>query len=397
MPTDDSGDIRALAEACRADLPALTDKLITAVFTDNPEWNDYTSVPRAELRDACGRYLARILDRLSTAAPVPEPDAVAAAIGEHRAAQGVPLEAMLRTFRLGGRIVWEALLDCAETVAVTPREIRAAGTAMWTVIDGLSSALSTAYRNTELDMVRRDERRKHALIEDLLAGRAHDATFAARTGRELNIPLHTAYLVIVAAPLPDGRAALSDPETALRAVGIRSIWHSRADTVIGLVSLADRDADTVLHHLRPLTRGRAAASPAVPGLADVDSAHTLARVALDTVPAGTVGLVSLNDRYPEALLLRSPDLADLLVARVLGPVLALPARDRDALIATLSEWLAHNCSAANAAVRLHCHRNTVLNRLQRISTLLDRPLEGQRTYLELSLALTALESARGAA
>ena len=47
-------------------------------------------------------------------------------------------------------------------------------------------------------------------------------------------------------------------------------------------------------------------------------------------------------------------------------------------------------SAANAAPRLHCHRNTVINRLQRLSALLGRPLEGQRSTLELSLALAAL-------
>ncbi|WP_245661730.1 PucR family transcriptional regulator [Nocardia salmonicida] len=392
MRGNDNGDVRALAEVCRADVPALTEQLITAVFTDNPDWTNYTSVPRAELRDACARYLSRILDRLSAAAPDHQPDEVAAAIGETRAAQGVPLEAILRTFQLGGRIMWEALLDHAETVAVTPREIRAAGTAMWTVVDGLSSALSTAYR--AVDLVSREERRKYALIEDLLAGGAHDATFAARAGRELNIPLHTGYLVIVAEPLRDGRASMSGPETALAALGIRSVWHSRADTTIGLVSLADRDADAVLNYLRPLTRGRAAASPVVHGLTDVDSAHALARVALGTLSTHAVGLVSLSDRYPEALLFRSPDLAELLVAQVLGPILLLPTRERDALIRTLSEWLAHNCSASNAALRLHCHRNTVINRLQRISTLLDRPLEGQRTYVELSLALTSLELSR---
>ncbi|WP_220136120.1 hypothetical protein, partial [Nocardia gipuzkoensis] len=37
------------------------------------------------------------------------------------------------------------------------------------------------------------------------------------------------------------------------------------------------------------------------------------------------GLVSLEDRYPEALLLRSPDLTELMIARTLGPVLELSA------------------------------------------------------------------------
>ncbi|WP_036567401.1 CdaR family transcriptional regulator [Nocardia sp. BMG51109] len=378
---------RRLADACRTDIPVLTRRLISAIFTDNPEWTDYTSVPRADLRDGCKRYLTRILDLLAGAAGDPERDDVAASIGRRRADQGVPMEAMLRTFRLGGGIVWEALLDQAEDAG--PQEIREAGTAMWTVIDGLSSALVTSYRNTELERVRSDERRRHALIEDLLAGRAHDAVFAARAARELNLPTTGAYLVVAARG--DGRPLRAGAETTLSAWGIHSVWHDRVDTTIGLVSLEHRDGAAVMNQLRPLIRGRAGASPAVPGLAHVDSAHALALVALETLPGDATGLVSLDDRYPEALLVRSPDLTDLLSQHTLGPVLELPVKERDVLLDTLAAWLAENCSAANAAPLLHCHRNTVINRLQRISTLLGRPLEGQRSYVELSLALAALE------
>lgn len=370
----------------------MTRRLMAAIFTDNPEWTDYTSVPRADLRDGCRRYLTRILDLLGGDSSDPEHDDVAAAIGKHRAEQGVPMEAMLRTFRLGGGIVWEALLDRAELAdpgnGVGPQEIREAGTAMWSVIDGLSSALVTSYRNTELEQVRRDERRRHALIEDLLAGRAHDAAFAARAARELNLPAQGAYLVVAARG--EGRPLHAGVETALAASGIRSVWHDRVDTTIGLVALEHRAAEVVLQQLRPQVRGRAGASPAVPGLAQVDSAHALALIALQTVAADATGLVSLDERYPEALLVRSPDLTDLLLTHVLGPILELPDREREVLLRTLSVWLAQDCSAANAAPRLHCHRNTVINRLARISALLGRSLDGPRTHLEFSLALAAL-------
>ncbi|MBY8858498.1 helix-turn-helix domain-containing protein [Nocardia sp. CA2R105] len=377
---------RTLAQACRADVPAMTRRLLAAIFTDNPEWTDYTSVPRADLREGCRRYLTRILDLLGGASGDPETDDVAAAIGRHRAEQGVPMEAMLRTFRLGGGIVWETLLDKAGSVG--PQEIRESGTAMWAVVDGLSSALVTSYRNTELEQVRRDERRRHALIEDLLSGRAHDAAFAARAARELNLPTQGAYLVVAARGA--GRPLRAGTETALSASGIRSVWHDRVDTTIGIVSLEHRTDEAVLQQLRPQVRGRAGASPAVPGLAQVDSAHALALIALQTLPGGATGLVSLEQRYPEALLVRSPDLTDLLLTHTLGPVLELPDKERDILLRTLSIWLAENRSAANAAPRLHCHRNTVINRLQRISGLLGRPLEDQRAALELSLALAAL-------
>ncbi|GAB2662727.1 helix-turn-helix domain-containing protein [Nocardia goodfellowii] len=377
-----------LAAALRSEIPELTQRLMAAVFTDNPEWTDYSAVTRADLREGCQRFLTRVVDLLSGKGAGAERDDVAASIGASRAEQGVPLEAMLRTFRLGGRIVWEALLDKAEDAP--PGDFREAGTTMWAVIDGMSSALVTSYRNTELDRVRRDERRRHGLIEDMLAGRAHDALFAARAARELNLPVHGGYVVLVARgaahPMPTGS------ETVLAAMGIRSAWHDRADSTVGLVALEHRKAEPALQLLRPRVRGRAAVSPVVSGLAELDTAHKLALLALDTVPENAVGvLVSLDECYPEALLLRSTDLTQLLVTHALGPVLALPVKERDVLLRTLSVWLGENCSAANAAPRLHCHRNTVINRLQRISTLLGRPLEGQRSYLELSLALAALE------
>lgn len=60
------------------------------------------------------------------------------------------------------------------------------------------------------------------------------------------------------------------------------------------------------------------------------------------------------------------------------------------LLDTLTAWLEENCSTANAAVRLHCHRNTVLNRLHRITTLIGQPLHGRTAYVSLSLALSTL-------
>ncbi|MFE7718161.1 PucR family transcriptional regulator [Nocardia rhizosphaerihabitans] len=379
--------MKRLVAACRTEIPVLTRQLIAAIFTDIPEWTDYSPVSPEDLHNACCRYLTRVLDLVADDVTSPDRDDVAAAIGRSRAAQGVPLEVMLRTFRLGGQIVWEALLDKAGELK--PGEVRKIGVATWSAIDGMSSALVTSYRSTELEQVRRDERRRHGLIEDLLAGSARDATFAARAARELNLPTHGGYLVI--AVRGDRPNVEIGTEAALAALGIRSVWHDRVDTMVGLVSLEQRDCSAVLDQVRNRVRGRSAASPVVQGLAHIDSGYALAMLGVETLPAASRGLVSLEERYPEALLLRSPDLTALMVARTLGPVLELPAKEHEILLSTLAIWLEENCSAANAAPRLHCHRNTVINRLQRISSLLGRRLEGQRSYLELSLALAALE------
>ncbi|MEV6326043.1 helix-turn-helix domain-containing protein [Nocardia sp. NPDC051787] len=378
--------MQELVAACRAEIPTLIDRLISDIFTDNPQWTDYSSITHADLHDGCCRYVTRILDLLGAPMTAVD-DEVAAYIGRRRAEQGVPLEVMLRTFRLGGRVVWEVLLEKADDLA--PGEIRAVGTALWAVIDGLSSSLVTSYRNTEFEQLRSDERRRHALIEDLLGGRARDSAFLARAARELNLPVGSTYLVVVVSGV--GGPVRTGTETALAAVGIRSVWHDRVDSTVGLVAIERHNVSWVLRRIEPYVRGRAGASPAVSGLDEVDTAHAWALLTLQTLPDDATGLVPLDQRFQYALLLRSKDLTDMLVAHTLGPVLQLPAYERSILLETLAAWLAHNCSAAHAAPQLHCHRNTVINRLNRISTLLGHPLEGQRNYVELSLALAALD------
>ncbi|WP_433869531.1 PucR family transcriptional regulator [Saccharopolyspora sp. CA-218241] len=389
-PADSAAVTHALARARLEDLPALTERLMAAIFTDNPEWTDYSPVPREDLWDGCRRYLERILQILSGAVGGPDGDDVAAAIGRRRAEQGVPLEVMLRTFRLGGRIIWEELVDQAHQEHADPDSMLGVATSMWTVIDGLSSTLSTSYRNTELEQVRRDDQRRHALVEDLLAGRARDIAFAQRTAKELDLPPGGDYLAVVAEMQPDGAFALRGHQDALHALHVRSVWQVRADTLVGLVALEQHDKNLVLDALRPLARARVAASPVVRGLAEAGLAHQLALTALGTSSHGVAELVTLEERYPEALLVQSPDLAQRLLESRLGPVLALPVRERDMLLDTLTAWLEENCSTANAAVRLHCHRNTVLNRLHRITSLIGQPLWGRSAYVSLSLALSAL-------
>ncbi|GAA0905528.1 helix-turn-helix domain-containing protein [Pseudonocardia zijingensis] len=380
------GPLATVANALLPDVDVLTDRLVTAVFTDHPAWTDYRNVPPDDLRDGCRRYLTRVLQLLAGApSGGTDDDPVAGPIGRQRAEQGVPLEVMLRTFRLGGRVVWEALLERIDEV--TPADLGAAATAMWTVVDALSSALSTSYRRAEAEQLRRDDQRRHALLEEVVAG----GTTGQRVADQLDLPLGGHYLVVVADLEPDGTAALPSPQTALAALSVRSVWHVRTDTLVGLVPLEGHDPRFVLTRLRALARGRAAAAPTADGLAGVALAHRLAVLALGTMPRGAAALVGVDERYPQVLLLRSPEVRRRLVEQWLGPVLRLPPRERDVLVQTLTAWLEADRSAGVAAEQLYCHRNTVLNRLQRVSGLIGHPLTGRQAYVELSLALSALD------
>ncbi|MGG8406303.1 PucR family transcriptional regulator, partial [Streptomyces sp. 12297] len=83
-----------------------------------------------------------------------------------------------------------------------------------------------------------------------------------------------------------------------------------------------------------------------------------------------------------------PDLAAY-VERAIGPLRTHDLTSRPALLPTLETYLAHAGRKAETARELHLNRQTLYNRLARISELLGTDLDDPETVLSLSLALRA--------
>ncbi|AXG77130.1 PucR family transcriptional regulator [Streptomyces paludis] len=83
-----------------------------------------------------------------------------------------------------------------------------------------------------------------------------------------------------------------------------------------------------------------------------------------------------------------PDLAAF-VDRAIGPLRAHDRTSRPALLPTLEVFLAHAGRKAETARELHLNRQTLYNRLARISELLGTDLDDPQTVLALGLALRA--------
>ncbi|MEV0122889.1 PucR family transcriptional regulator [Streptomyces sp. NPDC050703] len=83
-----------------------------------------------------------------------------------------------------------------------------------------------------------------------------------------------------------------------------------------------------------------------------------------------------------------PDLAAF-VDRAIGPLRAHDRRAKPPLLPTLQTYLAHAGRKAETARELHLNRQTLYNRLARISELLGTDLDDPQTVLALSLALRA--------
>lgn len=389
LPPTASPAVAALGTAVLARLDALTDDLVEAILDEDPSYSGPGRTSREDLHLSCHDNLQRILQALTgDIDPAVDPFDAPRATGHRRAEQGMPLESVLHAYRVGFRIIWEALLAEARAGGEGVVEgLVDAATEVWELVDVFSSSVADSYRETEADFARRDGRRRDALVDALLEGRGAERAVAADAAATLDLPEHGRFVVVALAG-EDVHRRVGD---GLRARGMRSAWRTRTDREIGLVSLGGCETADVVSVLEQVGGLRVGVSPVVEGLAEVAVAHRLGETALRALPPDAPAVAELDTRLAGALLVTAPDLAARLVQRALGAVLDLERDERRVLLDTLRAWLDTGGSAGQTATRLYCHRNTVLNRLRRLEALTGRSLERVDHLVEWSLALLALD------
>ncbi|CCK25301.1 hypothetical protein BN159_0922 [Streptomyces davaonensis JCM 4913] len=396
----DADALRVLHRAARVlieDLPDLTDRLVAIVQEQEAAYRTALETDYAGTWQEVQRSLRHSV--LSLLDPRGNRDAARRCswkIGVRRAEQGVPLDALLHAFRLGGSLVWQRLVE--ETSRTAPEDVRLlvhVATDMWNFVDEHCTLVADAYRQAERQLAWRRENRVRLLAAALLDGTSRIADLP-ETADGLDLPEHGRYVVVaVAGGRPTGpsgaRAAAVPP-------GTRVHWHSGVEVDYGIVLVGDEDPEDdedPVEGMDLTAPGRKIGiGNVVTGLAAVGDARRLADLALSICPQ-TGGTIRLTEHLPEALVISCPELGATLADQVLGPLLRLEPADRDILLDTLSAWLTCDGSAQRAGERLYCHRNTVLNRLRRCEQLTGRSLARPLDVVEISLALTARRLLRG--
>lgn len=380
----------------RTRVSEVTEQLVGTIIAEHPGYDGGT-IPLDDLRHSCRENVACALELLAVAVGADEPPPPESVLydaardtGHRRADQGLPLDDVLRSYRLGGRLIWEDLLgEARATDALDADDLRIVGTRLWQVIDETSAQVARAYHATELRTVRADEQRRASLWEGLLSGRGVEPAFALEASRILDIRID-GHLVVAAVDHPDpGGSGVDRLADRLRASGIASTWQRRAECHVGFVQLATDELGLTLGVLRATPGISVGVSSVVRGLARTDLAFREALTTLRTIEPDAPCVVSYDERLPDALLLGSPEVAERLVRVWLGAVLALPVPEHSALLGTLETWVACAGSATRTAQRVPCHRNTVLNRVRRVADLTGLPLGDSPPPIDLALALRA--------
>jgi hypothetical protein len=394
--TEVSSRLVDLAPLLLEQLDAMTDRVLDVLSRTEPSYRDLLAVSGDELRRTTRDNLEHGLLAL-VGAPVPDRPAlhVSRDIGRRRAAQGIPLEAVLRAYRLGGQVTWEALITVSAQAGGRHDTLllQVAGT-VWRINDGECSALAEGYREEQRRLAGVDDETRRQVLDGLLDGRGDDPSFVRTAADLLAMPLDGRLMAVVALPAEDGQPGLEGVGPELLRHGVRSVWGSRSGAQVGVIALGALGAGEIRARLQALATGPVGVSAPVDGAAVVSSAYRLAETAARTLPRATRGVVTIDERLPEALLSNSPEISSRLVGQTLGGLLALPQDEREVLLDTLAAFLASDGSPTRAADELYCHRNTVMHRLRRIEQVTGRKVGDPRARLQWQLALLGAQHGR---
>lgn len=373
----------------------LADGVSALIEREEPAYGGGDPVSHQDLRDANRLNMVAILSQL---AGVPGPGlASPAETGRKRAEQGMPIAAVLRAYRIGTGYVWEKLTEVAGKDPETAQALLALATDVWGLVDDYSQALTSAYQETIAERMRRDVQAKDAALDALLTGGLVEGSRLFDCATMLRLPHHGTFAVVAASARP-AEDAVPGVEGALAWRGVRSAWRVERDGQVGVVALTEAvPIDQLCEHLRAHASGRVGVSAPYTGLDATHLAARQARLAVAATPPGDRGVVRYDDAPVPILLASAPEPAAELVDATLGDILALPERERGVLLKTIDAWFAAKGEPSAAGEKLHCHRNTVRYRLNRVAELTGREVSDPVDAVEIYLARLAHRLAGGVA
>jgi hypothetical protein len=365
-------------------LDELTTTAVARVQADEPEYAG-SMVSRDDLTRAMRRTLALALIRLLGETPPDDLATAASEVGRLRAEQGLPLPALLHSYRIDLRILWDAII--AEGRArgyATDEAFLASCVQVWEAVEANIADVVDAYRRTEENLARRLDVLRGRAFERLVLSAESDPNAVREASTRLDLPSEARYLVVVGEEVPVSHETLVAITSRLRARGLSSHFAWIENELIGIVLLAGRRPADIVALLEPLSGWRCGGA-VVDSLAGIPKGTRLARAVIPALPGPGVQLLSAH--WSATVVTANRELAAALAEEVLGPLLALPHHERAAVFETLDAYIDGAGSVTEVASLTLRHRNTIRNRLQTVERITGLSLSKPKDLTTLTLAM----------
>jgi hypothetical protein len=317
-----------------------------------------------------------------------------------RARHGVSLADFLHAFRIGHRVIWEAILAVADQDPEIRAQALAAAGLVMEFIDQASTHAAEAYLDAQQVLLAEGDRVRRDLLEDLLTGRDPQPGPRLAAARAAGLAAGGRCVVIAAVPvasLQDEFALRSAASVLARAAGgvLRPLTVVRQDEIVIVRALDGEDPAKLVgpieHAQRDLARagvelaiGMSTLFETTAGLPDAYGEACLAVQSL--LPGeGVLALPGLSAF--DYLTLTSDATARRLVSPGVRQFVEADLAGGGALTSTLLAYAEANLNAKLAAQRLYVHVNTAHHRLARIEEKTGCDLRDLADVQELLIAI----------
>ncbi len=293
-------------------------------------------------------------------------------LGETRARQGVSAESVTTAVRMTFSVIWSRVLEICGPEDSTLLVGRVA--LLWRVIDDYANQSHTSYVDERVRMEREESELRQGAVSALLTGRVTTPEAVKRTAAVLDVQSDVRF-ELLAGTGPELRATLLALVRTLK-VTTRVFTHLEGDTTFVLWSRRPDPPD-------PLPAGCGHVGD-IDGLGGVRVAALLAGALAELATEADTGPLTVGSHWPRlaraALTERGVDLA----AQLDGQLAECADAERERLVTTVLTFLRSGSIAATAG-ELFCHRNTILNRINRFRELtgldLTVPVDAARAYV----------------
>ncbi len=393
------------------DLDSLVEQVTVRVWQAVPGYNDIL-VDRRVLEQQVRPNITDILEFMRSGREIDDEDhRRLESLGRSRALQGVPLAAMIQSFRTAERVVIDAFCVFCIRAAFNSAEQRSGIQAIGAILDKVEQATLDAYLQTQHHLERDLNSTLAVLVSTLVDGTVVDRVDVDAQARLVGANPSIAYqclaLSVVAPPLADSTGTevewdAGNPTPRLtrlrRHLVVRLIEAGapapiaglREDALILLVPATGRDPLATVQRAIDRRQYRA---EVVAGAGDIYPSLFEARASCHEALA-TLEVALRQHRRREVLLyadavldvmlLRNGDTSRRLIAGCIGPLEAHPLLDE-----TIRHYINLSLSSQATADRLVVHVNTIAYRLRRVRELTGYDVRNPADAASFFLALRA--------
>lgn len=357
-------------DALASCLPELAEETCDRIYA---ELDSYAPVKRGDLRAAVGRNLGLALTALREGV-VPSPEELDAAelAAQERYDVGVPVEEIIRGFRVSFSMINERFIDVGMSVGLPVDVVLTGSRLLWNLSDAFSTRLVVTYHALQVGAALADATHRAATVRAVLAGHMPDD--ATVYGIDLAHPY--AAIRCVLPPGISGETVRSRLESTGSLGKAPALVAVDDGMCLGIVATRPTPPDGVTVGLGPFVPTPELPRSDITARSSLELARCLGRT-------GVQGVEELGWKLAAAA---RPDVWRLYRDRLLVPVVQQGAFGAEVL-AAVRAWLHNGRSIPRAAAATTVHVNTIRYRLCRYCELTGADLENLDDLMGIVWAL----------